>query len=203
MTLANNRQWIFWGWFATSSLVYCWLLLGPFGDQFRNLAIRAGLLGIMVAISMLILRNTWSNYRLWTSLLVSMIGYVVIYKIATFLPGINSYPFTLTWSEGTAYYFASAYFSEQLYGVKVELPLINPSRHLLMAIPFIVQDLPIWVHRAWEVLLWLLITLSAVYLFVRRFAVPSQLLRWAFFGWVSALFRFYGVLIPRNSVGHS
>ena len=188
MTLVNNRQWIFWGWFASSSLVFCWLLLGPYGDQFRNLAIRAGLLGVMVAISVLILRKTWSGYRLWTSLLVSMIGYVVIYKIATFLPGINSYPFTLTWSEGTAYYFASAYFSEQLYGVKVDLPLINPSRHLLMAVPFIVQDLPIWVHRAWEVVLWLLITTATIFLLVRRLGIKNQLLRLAFFGWVFLYF---------------
>jgi hypothetical protein len=117
-----------------------------------------------------------------------MIGYAVVYQIATFLPGINSYPFTQTWSEGTAFYSASAYFSEQLYGVKVHLPLINPTRHLLMAIPFTLQDLPIWVHRAWEVLLWLLITFSAVYLFVRRLGITSQLLRWALSGWVFLYF---------------
>jgi hypothetical protein len=188
MKRAAYKQWIFWGWFAISSLVFCWLLLGPFGNQFRNLTIRVAILSILVAISVFLLRKTWEGYRFWTSVLVSMIGYAVIYKIVTFLPGINTYPFTLTWSEGTAYYFASAYFSEQLYGVKIDLPLINPSRHLLMAIPFIVEDLPIWVHRAWEVVLWLLITLSAVYLFVRRFAVPSQLHRLAFFGWVFLYF---------------
>ncbi len=188
MKRAASRQWIFWGWFAFSSLVYCWLLLGPFGHQFRNLTIRLAMLSAMVVISVLLLRKTWDGYRFWTSVLVCMIGYAVIYKIATFFPGINTYPFTLTWSEGTAYYFASAYFSEQLYGVKVDLPLINPSRHLLMAIPFIVQDLPIWVHRAWEVVLWLLITLSAVYLFVRRLSINSKLLRWAFFGWLFIYF---------------
>ena len=36
-------------------------------------------------------------------------------------------------------------FAERIYGIKVNLPLINPTRHMLMAIPFLVSDLPILV----------------------------------------------------------
>ena len=188
MKSAAYRQWIFWGWFAFSSLVYCWLLLGPFGGLFRNLFLRVGILGIFVAISVLILWKTWDGYQVWTATLSSVIGYTVIYKIAAFLPGINTYPFTLTWSEGSAYYFASAYVSERLYGMKVALPLLNPSRHLLMAAPFAIHDLPIWVHRAWEVVLWLFFTLAAVYLLVKRFGIIDRLRRWVYFGWVFLYF---------------
>ena len=123
MKRVTNRQWVFMGWFTISSLGFSWLLLGPFGDLFRNLGIRLGLFSLLILISVLILRKTWDEYRFRTALLVSMIGYAVIYEIATYLPGINNYPFTLTWSEGSAYYFASAYFSERLYGVEVDLPL--------------------------------------------------------------------------------
>jgi len=188
MKRVTNRQWVFLGWFTISSLGFCWLLLGPFGDQFRNLGIRLGLFSLLILISVLILRKTWDEYRFRTALLVSMIGYAVIYEIATYLPGINNYPFTLTWSEGSAYYFASAYFSEWLYGVEVDLPLINPTRHLLMAIPFVFQDLPIWAHRAWEVVLWLAITASAIYLFVRKLEISNKLLRLAFLGWIFLYF---------------
>lgn len=191
MKRAGQIHWLFWVWFLASSLAFCWILLGPYGDRFRDLAIRLVILLVLVAISTLILRITWGKYQLWTALLVTLIGYGLVYQIATFLPAINAHPFTLTWSEGSAYYFASAYFSEQLYGVRVELPLINPTRHLLMAIPFLVSALPIWVHRLWEVILWLAVTGIAVYLLVRRLGVENKLIRWAVFGWV-VLYLFQG-----------
>jgi hypothetical protein len=184
MKRADNRHWIFWGWFVLSSVIFCWALLGPYGDQFRNLAVRIGLLSVFAGISLLILRRTWQISSLWPSLFACLIGYAVIYQIATYLPGINNYPFTLTWSEGSAYYFASAYFSDQLYGVKVALPLINPTRHLLLAAPFLIQDLPILIHRAWEVVLWLGITSFTIILVERRLTITNRLLRYAYFGWV-------------------
>lgn len=191
MKRAARKNWLFWGWFLASSLTFCWILLGPYGDHFRDLPLRVVILSVLVVISLLVLRNTWDGYHFWTALLVTLIGYGLIYQVATFLPGINAHPFTLTWSEGSAYYFASAYFSEQLYGVRVELPLINPTRHLLMAIPFLVSDLPIWVHRLWEVILWLAVTGIAVYLLVRRLGIANKIVRWAFFGLV-VLYLFQG-----------
>ena len=188
MTRAGNRKLIFWGWFVLSSAVYCWLLLGSYGDYFRDLAIRIGLLGGMVVASGIILRRIWPGIQLWSAMLVSMIGYAVVYQIASYLPGINNHPFTLTWSEGSAYYFASAYFADQIYGVNFDLPLINPSRHMLMAIPFILENLPIWAHRAWEVVLWFLITGTAVYLLVMKLGIKNQLIRWVLLGWVFLYF---------------
>lgn len=188
MKRVNNKQWIFWGWFVISSIAFSWLLLGPYGDHFRNLIIRLVLFSGMVAVGLVILRITTPIFRFWSSLLILMVGYAIIYEIATFLPGINNHPFTLTWSEGTAYYSASAYFSASLYGVQVPLPLINPTRHLLMAIPFLVEGLPIWVHRAWEVVLWLVLSFTAIYLFVRRLGIKNRLLHLAFLGWVFLYF---------------
>ena len=57
-----------------------------------------------------------------------------------------------------------------------------------MAVPFVIHDLPIWVHRAWEVVLWLFFTLAAVYLLVKRFGITDRLLRWVYFGWVFLYF---------------
>jgi hypothetical protein len=186
-----RNRWLFLGWFFTSSLIYAWLLLGPFGDRFRNLTVRLVLLSIPVAISMIFVTRIWEGVKKWTALLATLVGYGVLYKLLSFLPGINNYPFTLTWSEGTAYYFASIFFSERIYGIDVNLPLINPTRHMLMAIPFLVADLPIWVHRLWEVVLCLIISGVTIYLFERRLGIKENLLRWTFSGWFF-LFMFQG-----------
>jgi hypothetical protein len=53
-----------------------------------------------------------------------------------------------------------------------------------MAIPFLVSDLPIWVHRLWEVILWLVISGLTIYLLVRRFVIGDKVVRWAYFAWV-------------------
>ena len=108
MTRINNRQWVIFGWFLVSSLIFSAILLGPFGVLFRDLIWRIVILGGFVGISVVILKKTWAAYRLWPAFMITLIVYGVIYQIATFLPGINNSPFTLTWSEGSAYYFASA-----------------------------------------------------------------------------------------------
>ncbi|MCJ7535457.1 MAG: hypothetical protein MUO57_07990 [Anaerolineales bacterium] len=187
MKRAVGKHWLFWGWFLTSSLIFCWILLGPYGYLFENLALRLTILAGMVAIS-LVLINIWDDDKFWIALVVTLIGYSVVFKLASFLPGINGHPFSLTWSEGTGYYFASLFFSEQIYGINVDLPLINPTRHMLMAIPFLVPDLPIWVHRLWEVILWLAVTGFTIYLLVRRLGIDKKLIRWAFSGWVFLYF---------------
>lgn len=186
-----SNRFLFWGWFFTSSLIYAWLLLGPIGDRFGNLALRLVILAIPVGISLIFIIRIWDGVNKWTALLAALVGYGVFYKLLSFFPGINSYPFTLTWSEGTAYYFASLFFSERIYGIDASLPLINPTRHLLMAIPFLVPDLPIWVHRLWEVVLWLLISGATIFLFVRRLGIKDNLIRWTFSGWFF-LFMFQG-----------
>ncbi|MBE9475432.1 MAG: hypothetical protein IMY85_11130 [Chloroflexi bacterium] len=184
MSRATQNRWYFWGWFTLSSLLYSWIMLGPIGDLVENLAVRLVILAIPVGISLIFIKRVWVEFNIWVALLVTLIGYSVVYKIVGFLPNINSYPFTLTWSEGTAYYFASLFFSEQIYGIKVNLPIINPTRHMLLAIPFLVSDLPIWVHRLWEVILWLVISGFTIALIVRRLGIRDNLVRWAFSAWV-------------------
>ncbi|UCF29241.1 MAG: hypothetical protein JSW42_06085 [Chloroflexota bacterium] len=188
--LVHNPR-FFWVWFFASAVIYSWILLGPFGEYFENQAIRLAILAFPVAISMILIHLIWSGVNKWTALLVTLIGYSVLYKLFNFLPGVNTYPFTLTWSEGTAYYFASLFFAERIYGIDVNLPLINPTRHMLMAVPFLVSGLPIWVHRLWEVFLWLLISGTTIFLFVRRLEIQANLIRWAYFGWFF-LFMFQG-----------
>lgn len=184
MNRVSHYRWLVWFWFIFSSLAYGWLVLGPYGFLFNSLGIRICLLWPLVGISSILFQSIWFKRRFWVVFSAAAVWYSAIYLILTFLPGISTYPFTLTWSEGTAYYSASLFFSEKIYGIKTSLPLINPSRHMLLAIPFLLNGLPIWVHRLWEVLLWLIVSGITITLIVRRLEIHDSLIRWIFFAWV-------------------
>lgn len=180
----NKEKWLFGGWFVLSSLFYSWVILGPYGNFLVGIEYRLALLAIPIGISLVLLRKIRGSISTLPAFLLIFIGYGVVYKVITFLPTITSYPFTLTWSEGTAYYFASLFFSDQIYGVEANLPMINPTRHMLLAIPFLLPELPIWFHRLWEVVLWLLISGITVAVISRRLAIQENVIRWAFAGWL-------------------
>ncbi|MES0361146.1 MAG: hypothetical protein ABUK20_09545 [Anaerolineales bacterium] len=184
MNGASQYSWLVWLWFIFSSLVYGWLVLGPYGFLFNSLGVRICLLWPLVGISSILFQSIWIKRKFWIVFSAAAVWYAAIYLMLTFLPGISTYPFTLTWSEGTAYYSASLFFSEKIYGIKTNLPLINPSRHILLAIPFLLNGLPIWVHRLWEVLLWLIVSGITITLIVRRLEIRDSLIRWIFFAWV-------------------
>ncbi len=104
--------------------------------------------------------------------LLTALGYGLVYKAACFLPDISSYPFSLGWSEASRYYYASLFLSEALYGLDVPLTVLHPSRYLMQAVPFLFEA-PLWMHRAWQVLLWLLTSGLTGWLVARR-AAGSQ-----------------------------
>ena len=104
--------------------------------------------------------------------LLTALGYGLVYKAACFLPDISSYPFSLGWSEASRYYYASLFLSEALYGLDVPLTVLHPSRYLMQAVPFLFEA-PLWMHRTWQVLLWLLTSGLTGWLVARR-ATVSQ-----------------------------
>ena len=78
-------------------------------------------------------------------------------------------PFSMGYSEAGRHYYASLFFSESLYGMKLPLPFLHPSRYLLLSIPFLMDGLPLWSHRLWQAFLWFGLTLTASFLIVNRF----------------------------------
>jgi hypothetical protein len=184
MGIVGRNHWLAWVNFILSTLIFGWLVLNPYGDFFGSASLRLGLLLPLIAISTLLFKCIWPDRGYWVILLASTIWYASIFEILILLPGISTHPFTLTWSEGSAYYYASLFFSERIYGLKANLPLINPTRHMLLAIPFLFGNLPIWVHRLWEVMLWLLISGIAIALIVRRLEIQDKFIRWIYIAWV-------------------
>lgn len=104
----------------------------------------------------------------WYALGASALVYGAAYRAATFLPDISTYPFSLTWSEASRYYYASLFFAEQVYGVPANPTVLHPTRYLLQAVPFLISGLPIWAHRAWQVGLWIGANALAAGLLARR-----------------------------------
>lgn len=114
-------------------------------------------------------RHSWANY-LGLSLLLTAFGY----RIASFLPEISTYPFTLSWSEASRYYYASLFFSERIYGFYIPPTVLHPSRYLLQSLPFLIPNSPLWLHRAWQVFLWLSLPMLSAWLLVHRLRLQNQ-----------------------------
>jgi hypothetical protein len=92
----------------------------------------------------------------------------LVYQIYGHLAVITDYPFSIGYSEASRHYYASMFFAEGLYGLKLPLPFLHPSRYLLMSIPFLIDGLPLWFHRMWQALLWIGLTSASCVLLTRR-----------------------------------
>ena len=92
----------------------------------------------------------------------------VLYRVGAFVNEVSSSPFSLGWSEGSRIYNASLFFSEKLYGKKFPLPVLHPSRYLMQSLPFLFNIDSIFIHRLWQVLLWVGMTSWASWLFAKK-----------------------------------
>jgi hypothetical protein len=184
-------------WLALGVL-FPWLVMGPLGSELEGLWawgaahlpgfiqrwLQPGWMHIFLLAALLIpggwlLKKAWPRLENGMAWLLSALLYGLVYKAACFLPDISSYPFSLSWSEASRYYYASLYLSEKVYGQPAALSILHPSRYLLQAIPFLIDGSPLWLHRAWQVLLWLVSSGLSGWMVARRAAAhqpaPVQL----------------------------
>jgi hypothetical protein len=106
-----------------------------------------------------------------TNLPAALLAMAAVFLATTFFFQAQDYPFSLEWSEVSRYYQASFYFSQQVYGVDLPLPITHPSRYLLQSLPFLISDLPLWLHRFWQALLWVGMPLLTAWVLARRLRV--------------------------------
>jgi len=180
--------------------VYAALLLGRYGKYFEFASIRLLLFVLLAATGYYFLQAaglTWEHGKLLAgSILISAVGY----KIASYLPGISTFPFSLGWSEASRYYYASLFFSQRIYGMAVPPSVLHPSRYLLQAIPFLVPESPLWLHRLWQVILWLTTSAGAAYCLARRLAISGRFMRRSFLAWTFLFLQigpvYYHLLVP-------
>lgn len=125
--------------------------------------------------------------------ITALLVFGVLYRAAAFLPELQPGPFALGWSEGSRYYNASLFLSERIYGQKLPLPVLHPSRYLMQALPFLLGIKSILAHRLWQVLLWLGMSAWGGWLAARRLAKGVNIPIWLLTIWI-ALFFFQGAV---------
>lgn len=141
---------------------------------------------------LMLLLLAWRRWSGWPpAFLLAALLVAFSHQISAYLGDVSTYPLSLNWSETSRYYYASAFFAERLYGVPVPLAVTHPSRYVMQAVPFLVGDLPLWVHRLWQPVMEAGLTLLATHLLARRFRLASGPRRLSFVLW-AALFLFQG-----------
>ncbi|HLE15920.1 MAG TPA: hypothetical protein VI776_14315 [Anaerolineales bacterium] len=147
---------------------YSFLILGPTGRYLKEFIPRLSLFWMTCLVGSVFLK-AFAPQRSWIVVLsATWLLAGVGYRLLAFIPDVSTYPFTLSWSEASRYYYASLFLSERIYGEAVPLSPLHPSRYLMQAIPFTIPQLPLWFHRAWQVLLWLATAFGLAYLLNHR-----------------------------------
>ena len=117
-----------------------------------------------------------TKYTLTTSLATTILLQGVIFRCWSILNVVTDFPFALEYSETSRFYYGSLVFSRSIYGMDLPLSTLHPSRYLLQAIPFMIPNLPLWVHRLWQALLWIILTGSSAWLLGRRMKLQNKYL---------------------------
>lgn len=170
--------------FVVSGAAFSFLILGRYGHYFSNSTTRLVILAVFALGGAVLLKAT-NHQKGWVELwLASLLFLTFSFKIASYLTDISTYPFSLGWSEGSRYYYASLFLSKNIYGFPVPLSVLHPSRYLMQAVPFLIPDSQIWSHRLWQATLWIGTTLATASLLARRLSIPDKLHKWMFIAWV-------------------
>lgn len=116
------------------------------------------------------------------SFLLVAILYGVACKALSYAPEVSNFPFSMGWSEASRYYYASLPYSQRLFGVSSPLSFLHPSRYLLLGLAYWIPQAPIWVHRLWQVILWLGLSAAGGMTLARRLPRSERARLWVFTG---------------------
>jgi hypothetical protein len=178
--------------FLPTLVIFPLLINGSYGQHFGDVLLRFSILWVIALFGAVLLTGVVPNIKWSNSLAVSLLLYALVYRATLFIPAVSTFPFSLGYSEGSRYYFASLFFSEKIYGISgVALPALHPTRYMLQSLPFLIQGLPLWFHRLWQVLLWFGTSAATSALFMRRLSLPHRTERLLMFMW-AILFLFQG-----------
>jgi len=159
------------------------ILLSLGGFWFIRLKVFSGILPQLFPSLWLFLWTGWigcvllkrtTSYSMIVSFAAVVLLQGTLFRIWSILHVVTDFPFALEYSETSRFYFASLPFSQSLYGMTLPLSTLHPSRYLLQSIPFLIPNLPLWVHRLWQALLWILLTGTTSILLARRFRFPQK-----------------------------
>ncbi|MBN2044438.1 MAG: hypothetical protein JW757_05405 [Anaerolineales bacterium] len=125
--------------------------------------------------------------------LAILLGAAVLYHLSTYIPHVTNYPFSLWWSETTRFYLGSTFFDQRIYGQDLPWVFRDLTRYLIQAVPFLIEDNPLWVHRLWQAGLRFLSGYLVGFVLSRRLKISRPLLAGMFTAW-TGLYLFQGPL---------
>lgn len=115
------------------------------------------------------LKTSWAG-----GFAAALLTLAVFYEGYQRFQAVTPYPFSLGWSEGSRYFYASLFFAQARYGQNLPLSSLHPTRYFLQAFPFLLPALGLEAHRFWQFLLWVgLSALTALALTGRALAGPT------------------------------
>lgn len=163
-----------WTAFAVVSLLLTVLF---FNLRFHIFSYGSGRFAFAIGVSGIfaLLLSGKSESSAYIAFAKCLLAFAVLHRVAAFVPEIQSGPFALGWSEGSRFYNASLFASEGIYGSRLPLPVLHPSRYLMQALPFFVGIRSILLHRVWQVALWLGMTLWGSWLLAKRYKVSAKI----------------------------
>lgn len=174
---ANLALWLL----LTGLLIYLWV--GPYGGFFKDIPLRLALFWSVTLFGAICLKACGLRAGWLEAWGASVLAVAVALRISGFLAEISTYPFTMNWSEASRYYYASLFFSERVYGMAVPPSVLHPSRYLMQSLPFLLPHSPIWLHRVWQVLLWVVTTSVCSIVLARRLHIAGTQRKWMLAGW--------------------
>lgn len=157
-----------------SFVIFPLLVMGLASRRLSNLPLRLVVFSLLALGGSLLFTQAWHGRGIATALVITTLGYGTVYKLASFIPDVSSYPFSLGWSEASRYYYASLWLPQQLYGFFVPPSVLHPSRYLLQALPLLIPNSPLWVSRFWQVALWIITAALTSWLLIRRLALSDH-----------------------------
>jgi len=171
--------------FITVGFLLVWIIrLYVFGDVLpQSMPI---LWAFLWASLLQIIGLKWMRHSLtWqTAFAIGLLTQGMIYQLWGIFAATSTDPFSMGYSEAGRHYYASLYFSESIYGMKLPFPFLHPSRYILLSIPYLIKGLPLWFHRFWQAFLWFGLTLGASFSLIRRMKLSGWinilLMAWAF-----------------------
>ncbi len=156
------------------------------GIVFQGLALRALIWGAVVfMVAGLVTKG--SSLIGWKEFLAALILTGSAFSIAVSLGGVQSYPFSLGWSEGNRLWDYSTVYGRALYDYPADqsIPVLSDrSRLLVGGLPFLIPGLTIEMERLWvgltQIIPYFLVGLAAFSLSARTKSIWILTILWAY-----------------------
>ncbi|MEW5871974.1 MAG: hypothetical protein AB1894_22080 [Chloroflexota bacterium] len=202
----SNLGWLRWLLATALALLPVWLLLHTaWGDIFSGAYLRLLLMlfcSLLVAVLITLPNSEWLATPANLAFAIVFVG--ALFFVFARLSTVTAYPFSLSWSEGNRLYDFSLQVDPGRYNYpgQLSIPYDSPGRYLLWGIVFAIPNTPIWLHRLWDALLYILPYLLFSFHLSRWSQLKQSsihLARWTFLLWVY-LFLAQGPVYPHLMV---